>query len=65
MLLGMLGQIFCGNLTGLVDTYQLHIYFRCITSVCCTIMYTAGHAICKIRYIIVYKPAPHSRSLPP
>ncbi|KAH8420773.1 hypothetical protein KR222_004332 [Zaprionus bogoriensis] len=45
MLLGMLGQIFCGNLTGLVDTYQLHIYFRCLTSVCCTIMYTAGHAI--------------------
>ncbi|XP_034116834.2 LOW QUALITY PROTEIN: solute carrier family 22 member 19 [Drosophila albomicans] len=45
MLLGMLGQIFCGNLTGLVDTYQLHIYFRCLTSVCCTIMYTAGHQI--------------------
>ncbi|XP_017856517.1 PREDICTED: solute carrier family 22 member 7 [Drosophila arizonae] len=45
MLLGMLGQIFCGNLTGLVDTYQLHIYFRCLTSVCCTLMYTAGHFI--------------------
>ncbi|XP_034485849.1 solute carrier family 22 member 19 [Drosophila innubila] len=45
MLLGMLGQIFCGNLTGLVDTYQLHIYFRCLTSVCCTVMYTAGHFI--------------------
>ncbi|KAH8360014.1 hypothetical protein KR093_010188 [Drosophila rubida] len=45
MLLGMLGQIFCGNLTGLVDTYQLHIYFRCLTSVCCTVMYTAGHQI--------------------
>ncbi|XP_064547827.1 solute carrier family 22 member 1 [Drosophila montana] len=45
MLLGMLGQIFCGNLTGLVDTYQLHIYFRCLTSVCCTLMYTAGHVI--------------------
>lgn len=47
MLLGMLGQIFCGNLTGLVDTYQLHIYFRCLTSVCCTLMYSAGHFICK------------------
>ncbi|KAM8706075.1 hypothetical protein ACLKA7_010374 [Drosophila subpalustris] len=45
MLLGMLGQIFCGNLTGLVDTYQLHIYFRCLTSLCCTVMYTAGHLI--------------------
>ncbi|XP_017846044.1 solute carrier family 22 member 1 [Drosophila busckii] len=42
MLLGMLGQIFCGNLTGLVDTYQLHIYFRCLTSLCCTLMYSAG-----------------------
>lgn len=49
MLLGMLGQIFCGNLTGLVDTYQLHIYFRCITSVCCTITVTAGQAICKVK----------------
>ncbi|XP_001996921.2 organic cation transporter protein [Drosophila grimshawi] len=45
MLLGMLGQIFCGNLTGLVDTYQLHVYFRCLTSVCCTLMYSAGHII--------------------
>ncbi|XP_030374193.1 solute carrier family 22 member 3 [Scaptodrosophila lebanonensis] len=45
MLMGMLGQIFCGNLTGLVDTYQLHIYFRCLTSVFCALMYTSGQHI--------------------
>ncbi|BFF89375.1 solute carrier family 22 member 8 [Drosophila madeirensis] len=45
MLLGMLGQIFCGNLTGLVDTYQLHIYFRCLTSIFCALMYTSGQFI--------------------
>ncbi|XP_068157302.1 solute carrier family 22 member 12 [Drosophila tropicalis] len=45
MLYGMLGQIFCGNLTGLVDTYQLHVYFRCLTSVFCAFMYTAGQFI--------------------
>ncbi|XP_037728838.1 solute carrier family 22 member 19 isoform X1 [Drosophila subpulchrella] len=45
MLLGMIGQIFCGNLTGLVDTYQLHIYFRCLTSIFCALMYTSGQFI--------------------
>ncbi|KAH8278442.1 hypothetical protein KR018_003393 [Drosophila ironensis] len=45
MLLGMIGQIFCGNLTGLVDTYQLHIYFRCLTSLFCALMYTSGQFI--------------------
>lgn len=43
----MLGQIMCGNLTGLVSTFYLHVYFRCLTSLFCAFMYTAGQVICK------------------
>lgn len=28
MLIGMLSQIVCGNLTGFVTTYGLHVFFR-------------------------------------
>ncbi|XP_065372163.1 solute carrier family 22 member 3 [Calliphora vicina] len=45
MLYGMLGQIMCGNLTGLVSSFVLHVYYRCLTSVFCAFMYTSGQVI--------------------
>lgn len=50
MLFGMLSQIICGNLTGLVSQFQLHNLFRCLSAVCCAQMYTAGSMICKFLY---------------
>lgn len=47
-LFGMLAQIFCGNLTGQVNSYGLHVFFRCLSAVCCAQMYTAGQMICKL-----------------
>lgn len=47
MLIGMITQIACGNITGLVNSYELHVFFRCMSAVCCAQMYTAGHMICK------------------
>lgn len=46
MLFGMIAQIVCGNLTGLVKTYELHVFFRCLSAVSCAQMYTAGQMIC-------------------
>ena len=53
MLIGMVTQIICGNLTGLVNMFELHMFFRCLSAVCCALMYTAGGAICKtlLRFI--------------
>ncbi|KAH8294817.1 hypothetical protein KR018_003379 [Drosophila ironensis] len=45
MLFGMITQIFCGNITGHVASYQLHVFFRCLSAVCCAQMYTAGGQI--------------------
>ncbi|XP_036322613.1 solute carrier family 22 member 3 [Rhagoletis pomonella] len=45
MFVGMLFQIFCGCITGLVTNFQLHIYFRCLTSIACTVMMSAGQVI--------------------
>ncbi|XP_075146072.1 solute carrier family 22 member 3-like [Haematobia irritans] len=45
MLIGMIGQIICGNLTGLVSTFILHVFYRCLTSVFCSFMMTAGQVI--------------------
>lgn len=47
MLFGMITQIFCGNLTGHVSSYELHVFFRCLSAVCCAQMYTAGGMISK------------------
>lgn len=47
MLFGMIAQIFCGNMTGLVNTYGLHVFFRCLSAVSCAQMYTAGQMICE------------------
>jgi hypothetical protein len=49
MLIGMLTQILCGNLTGLVNIYLLHAIFRCLSAICCGLQYTAGGLICKIK----------------
>ncbi|XP_067615895.1 solute carrier family 22 member 3 isoform X2 [Eurosta solidaginis] len=48
MLFGMVTQIFCGNMTGLVASYELHVFFRCLSAVCCAQMYTAGGVITDI-----------------
>ncbi|XP_005188240.1 organic cation transporter-like protein isoform X2 [Musca domestica] len=45
MLFGMITQILCGNLTGHVSSYELHVFFRCLSAVCCAQMYTAGGMI--------------------
>ncbi|KAM7362398.1 organic cation transporter protein isoform 2-T2 [Cochliomyia hominivorax] len=45
MLFGMVTQIFCGTLTGHVSSYELHVFFRCLSAVCCAQMYTAGGMI--------------------
>lgn len=47
MLIGMVTQIVCGNLTGWATTFELHIFFRCLSAACCALMYTAGGSICK------------------
>ncbi|XP_011179275.1 solute carrier family 22 member 3 [Zeugodacus cucurbitae] len=45
MLIGMFFQVFCGCITGLVTNFQLHIYFRCLTSIACTVIMSAGQVI--------------------
>ncbi|XP_058836091.1 solute carrier family 22 member 13 [Topomyia yanbarensis] len=45
MLLGMYSQIMCGCLTGLVNIFELHMLFRCLSAICCGLMYTAGGVI--------------------
>uniref|UniRef100_A0A8D8HMM8 (northern house mosquito) hypothetical protein n=1 Tax=Culex pipiens TaxID=7175 RepID=A0A8D8HMM8_CULPI len=45
MLLGMYAQILCGCITGLVDVFELHMMFRCLSAICCGLMYTAGGVI--------------------
>ncbi|XP_053686309.1 organic cation transporter protein [Sabethes cyaneus] len=45
MLLGMYTQILCGCITGLVDVFELHMIFRCLSAICCGLMYTAGGVI--------------------
>lgn len=46
MMFGMVSQILCGNLTGVVSSYGLHVFFRCLSAVACCQMYTAGQMIC-------------------
>lgn len=48
MLFGMITQILCGNLTGHVASYELHVFFRCLSAICCAQMYTAGGIISKL-----------------
>ncbi|XP_055588596.1 organic cation transporter protein [Uranotaenia lowii] len=45
MLLGMYAQIICGCTTGLVNVFELHMMFRCLSAICCGLMYTAGGVI--------------------
>lgn len=52
MLFGMITQIFCGNMTGLVNSYELHVFFRCLSAICCCQMYTAGSMICKLDSVL-------------
>lgn len=47
MLIGIITQIICGNLTGWATTFELHIFFRCLSAACCALMYTAGGVICR------------------
>lgn len=54
MLFGMITQIFCGCVTGLVNDFSLHIFFRYLSAVCCAQMYTAGQMICKIDVSITF-----------
>lgn len=46
MLTGMITQIICGNLTGWINIFELHIFFRCLSAVCCGLMYTTGDVYC-------------------
>jgi hypothetical protein len=53
MLIGMITQIICGNITGHAHTFELHMVFRCLSAVCCGLMYTAGSLICKLIAVLV------------
>lgn len=44
---GAVAQIVCGVVTGYARDFSLHCAFRCLSAVCCAIMFTAGQAICK------------------
>ncbi len=50
MLTGMIMQIVCGNATGMVKTYELHVLCRCLTASTCALMYTSGSAIRKSKF---------------
>ncbi|XP_017007317.2 organic cation transporter protein [Drosophila takahashii] len=42
---GAVAQIVCGVVTGYARDFSLHCAFRCLSAVCCAIMFTAGQAI--------------------
>ncbi|XP_039494234.1 solute carrier family 22 member 13 [Drosophila santomea] len=42
---GAVAQILCGVVTGYARDFSLHCAFRCLSAVCCAIMFTAGQAI--------------------
>ncbi|KAH8369120.1 hypothetical protein KR009_002012 [Drosophila setifemur] len=42
---GAVLQIVCGVVTGYARDFSLHCAFRCLSAVCCAIMFTAGQAI--------------------
>ncbi|XP_034116835.1 solute carrier family 22 member 13 [Drosophila albomicans] len=42
---GAIAQILCGVVTGYARDFTLHCAFRCLSAVCCAIMFTAGQAI--------------------
>ncbi|XP_062555789.1 organic cation transporter-like protein [Armigeres subalbatus] len=45
MQIGMYTQIICGCLTGLINIFELHMMFRCMSAICCGFMYNAGGVI--------------------
>lgn len=45
MLFGMITQIICGCLTGVAGQFEVHVFFRFLSAVCCAQMYTAGQLI--------------------
>lgn len=47
MVVGMLSQIVCGNLTGIIKIYEFHVCFRWLSACTCALMYTSGQMICK------------------
>ncbi|XP_030374388.1 solute carrier family 22 member 7 [Scaptodrosophila lebanonensis] len=42
---GAVAQILCGVVTGYARDFSLHCAFRCLSAVCCAIMFTAGQTI--------------------
>lgn len=63
MLIGMLTQIVCGNLTGWINIFELHMFFRCLSAVCCGLMYTAGGLICKSSFVFMLRSSRFSSTL--
>lgn len=47
MAVSMYAQLLCGVLTGYATNYGLHIFFRCLSAVTCSMMITAGTVIRK------------------
>uniref|UniRef100_T1PES5 Major Facilitator Superfamily protein n=1 Tax=Musca domestica TaxID=7370 RepID=T1PES5_MUSDO len=43
--IGQMAQIVCGVVTGYARDFSLHCAFRCLSAVCCAIMFTSGQAI--------------------
>lgn len=55
MLFGMVTQIICGCITGLTNQFEIHIFFRYLSAVCCAQMFTAGQMICKYIWEVTAK----------
>lgn len=53
MVIGMVAQIVCGNLTGLIKVYEIHVLFRWLTACTCALMYTSGQMICKFFLLFI------------
>lgn len=52
-LIGQVAQLACGVVTGYAPYFTLHCAFRCLSAVCCALMFTAGQTICK--FTTIYK----------
>lgn len=52
MVIGMLSQIVCGNLTGMIKILEFHILFRWLSAATCALMFTSGQMICEFYLIL-------------
>lgn len=46
-LMAMTLQIVCGVIAGIVESFVVHLIFRCLAAIGCAAAFTAGAAICE------------------